>query len=215
MMSEVLFFFVFIVLIIVLLLIDIGAFGKKDHEIGFREALAWTTVWVTLALSTWLFIFFFGEKIHNPRSVEDIENLILKYGHQIALIENNFDASLAIYRKNLALEYLTGYVVEYSLSLDNIFVIVMIFYSFNIEKIYYHRVLFWGILGAIIGLVLGFALISSFSSAGSIFAGVNAIITLDLIFNVVIFALLIGLIGGIYHGIKASRVRPVIVLKGN
>jgi tellurite resistance protein TerC len=54
------------------------------------------------------------------------------------------------YDRNLSLEYLTGYLIEYSLSVDNIFVIIMIFLSFNIQQRYYHRVLFWGILGAII-----------------------------------------------------------------
>lgn len=148
--NEILIFVGFVVLIIILLMIDIGAFGKKDHIIGFREALSWTTVWVSLSLITWILIYFFGNKIHDPSDMKELVDLVKKYGHQIVLIENDFDASLAIYRKNLALEYLTGYVVEYSLSLDNIFVIVMIFYSFGVEKIYYHRVLFWGILGAII-----------------------------------------------------------------
>jgi tellurite resistance protein TerC len=55
-----------------------------------------------------------------------------------------------LYDKNLSLEYLTGYLIEYSLSVDNIFVIIMIFLSFGIHKKYYHRVLFWGILGAVI-----------------------------------------------------------------
>lgn len=149
-LNESLVFGGFIAIIIILLMIDIGAFHKKDHEIGFKEALTWTIIWVSLALFTWVFIFFFGDKIHNPTSFNDLQELVDKYGHQIALVPNDFDASIVIYRKNLALEFLTGYVVEYSLSLDNIFVIVMIFYSFGVQKIYYHRVLFWGILGAIV-----------------------------------------------------------------
>ncbi len=140
----------FIILILILLMIDLGAFHKKDHEVGFKEALGWTSVWVLLALATWLFIYFFGEKIHGPSNFEALRDLVSKYAHPINLIEGDFDASLAVYRKNLALEYLTGYVVEYSLSIDNIFVIVMIFYSFGVERKYYHRVLFWGILGAIV-----------------------------------------------------------------
>ena len=149
-LNEFFVFGIFLIFIIVLLMVDIGAFRKKDHEIGFKEALIWTFVWVSLALLTWMFIFFFGDKIHNPSDLSDLKKLVEKYGHQIVLADNNFEASLSIYRKNLALEYLTGYVVEYSLSLDNIFVIVMIFYSFGVQKIYYHRVLFWGILGAIV-----------------------------------------------------------------
>lgn len=149
-LSEFLIFGGFLVVIFTLLMVDIGAFHKKDHEISFKEALSWTTVWVSLALITGLLIFLFGDKIHNPTNLADLKALVQKYGHQITLVDYDFDASLSIYKKNLALEYLTGYVVEYSLSLDNIFVIVMIFYSFGVQKKYYHRVLFWGILGAII-----------------------------------------------------------------
>ena len=58
--------------------------------------------------------------------------------------------ALDLYNRNLSLEYLTGYLIEYSLSVDNIFVIIMIFLSFNIQSRYYHKVLFWGILGAIV-----------------------------------------------------------------
>lgn len=148
--NEVIIFIAFLTLIVILLLIDIGAFHKKDHEIGFKEALGWTSVWVGMAMLVWLFIFFFGEKIHGPANFDELSELVRKYGHPIQLIEGDFDASLSVYRKNLALEYLTGYVVEYSLSIDNIFVIIMIFYSFGVQKKYYHRVLFWGILGAII-----------------------------------------------------------------
>jgi tellurite resistance protein TerC len=59
-------------------------------------------------------------------------------------------ASLELYRSNLALEFITGYLIEYALSVDNIFVIVLVFTAFSVREKYYHRVLFWGILGAII-----------------------------------------------------------------
>lgn len=148
--SEFIVFSGFLVLIIIMLMVDIGVFHKKDHEVGFKEALGWTSVWVFFALLTWLFIYFFGEKIHSPSNFQELSELVVKYAHPIQLIDGDYEASLAVYRKNLALEYLTGYVVEYSLSIDNIFVIVMIFYSFGVERKYYHRVLFWGILGAIV-----------------------------------------------------------------
>jgi len=131
-------------------MIDIGVFHKKDHIVGYKEALILTTGWVLLALVSWALIYFFGDKIHGPSSYNELEEIVKKYGHPIQLIQNDFEASLAIYRKNLALEFITGYLVEYSLSVDNIFVFVMIFISFGVQKIYYHRILFWGILGAII-----------------------------------------------------------------
>ena len=140
----------FIALIIVLLMLDIGIFHKKDREVSFREAIRWTLLWITLALISWLLIYLFGDKIHGPQNSTELKELILKYGHPITVIEGDFEKSLAIYRQNLGLEFITGYIIEYSLSIDNIFVIVMIFYSFGVDKKYYHRILFWGILGAII-----------------------------------------------------------------
>lgn len=140
----------FILIIIVMLMMDIGIFHKKDREVSFKEALGWTSLWVSLALISWLLIYLFGDKIHGPASIEDLKELVAKYGHPITLAEGNLEQSLAIYRQNLGLEFITGYIIEYSLSIDNIFVIVMIFYSFGVDKKYYHKVLFWGILGAII-----------------------------------------------------------------
>jgi len=142
----------FLVLIVLMLMIDIGVFHKKDHEVGYKEALTWTTVWVFMALGTAVFIYFFGGLIHNVQSVDDVIAMAYEYGHPIQkqLVGISNEDAVRIYQHNLALEYLTGYVIEYSLSIDNIFVIVLIFFSFNVEKKYYHRVLFWGIIGAIV-----------------------------------------------------------------
>jgi tellurite resistance protein TerC len=140
----------FLVLIILMLMVDIGVFHKKDHAVSFREALGWTILWISLALFSGLLIYLFGEKIHGITNGTQLEAIIEKYGHPITFYADDFERSLAIYRQNLALEYLTGYLIEYSLSIDNIFVFVLIFYSFGVDKKYYHRVLFWGILGAIV-----------------------------------------------------------------
>src|SRR5690606_17219747 len=81
-------------------------------------------------------------------------------------IPDDFAASLAVYNNNLALEYITGYVVEYALSVDNIFVMVLVFSSFGVPAKYYHKVLVWGIIGAIVlrflFIFLGAALITQF-----------------------------------------------------
>lgn len=156
----------FLVLILLMLMIDIGVFHKKDHVVGYKEALTWTGVWVFLALATGVFIYFFGDLIHDVNSLEDVKVKAAEYGHPILnqlseLNPGQDKEALHIYRRNLSLEYLTGYVIEYSLSIDNIFVIVLIFFSFNVEKKYYHRVLFWGILGAIVMRFLFIFLASS------------------------------------------------------
>lgn len=132
-----------------MLFIDIGIFNKEAREVSFKSALYWTIGWVSLSLIFWGVIYLFGDKIHNPQNIDELIALIEKYKHSI-VISDNFSELIVVYRHNLALEYITGYLIEYALSVDNIFVILMIFYSFGLEKKYYHKVLFWGILGAII-----------------------------------------------------------------
>lgn len=140
----------FVLLIAVMLAFDIGVFNKKNHEVKFNEALGYTLLWVSVAMIFWGAIYLYGHLIHSIDNIEQLKELVVKYDHPITLIDNDFEASLSIYRRNLGLEFLTGYIIEYSLSIDNIFVILMIFLSFGVNKLYYHKVLFWGILGAII-----------------------------------------------------------------
>jgi len=181
--QETIILFGFLVLIVIILAIDMGVFHKKNHEVGFKESLMFTSIWVSLALLCWGFIYFFGHWIHGPENMEELKELVEKYSHPITLVEGNFDKSLSIYRQNLGLEFITGYIIEYSLSIDNIFVILMIFYSFGVEKKYYHRVLFWGILGAIVmrflfifissALIQHFAWILYFFGALLVFTGIK------------------------------------------
>ena len=115
----------FIAVIIIFLALDLGVFNRKAHVIKTKEASIWTTVWVTLALSFsgviyWLFS---AEMVENPTGLTPDTALI---------------------------KYITGYLIELSLSIDNVFVIAVIFSSFKIPEKYQHRVLFWGILGAIV-----------------------------------------------------------------
>lgn len=131
----------FILLVVIFLALDLGVFHKNDQVIKSKEAGIWTAVWVTVALS------FSG---------------VIYWLFSSGLVENPTDLS-----PNYAvIKYLTGYLIELSLSIDNVFVIAVIFSSFNIPARYQHRVLFWGILGAIIfrGLMIlfGVALINKF-----------------------------------------------------
>ncbi len=115
---------IFIGLIVIFLAIDLGVFNKEDHVIKSREAAIWTAVWVSVALAfSGVIYWIFAEGImDNP---------------------TNLTAGTAV------LKYITGYLIELSLSIDNIFVIAVIFSAFQIPAQYQHRVLFWGILGAI------------------------------------------------------------------
>jgi len=131
----------FIFLIILFLALDLGIFNKKDHIIRSKEASLWTALWVTIALSFsgviyWLFS---SNLIDNPTQMTPNEAVI---------------------------DFITGYLIELSLSIDNVFVIAVIFSAFSIPPIYQHRVLFWGILGAIIFralmILFGITLITKF-----------------------------------------------------
>ncbi len=133
-----------------MLFIDIGIFNKEAKEMGFKSALYWTIGWVSLSLIFWGVLYLFGDHIHGIDNIEKLKQVIAQYNHPINIETDDYEYLLSKYRQNLGLEYITGYLIEYALSIDNIFVILMIFYSFGLEKKYYHKVLFWGILGAII-----------------------------------------------------------------
>uniref|UniRef100_UPI0040568BF4 TerC family protein n=1 Tax=Candidatus Electronema sp. TaxID=2698783 RepID=UPI0040568BF4 len=146
--------FLFILLILSLLFLDLGVFHKQNKVISAKEALLWTMFWVALALLFNVFIFY-------------------AYSHNwigIGLGEHALKSG-----KDAALKFFTGYIIEKSLSLDNIFVIAMIFSYFKVEGKYQHRVLFWGILGALIMravmILAGTALIQTFDWMIYLFGG--------------------------------------------
>ena len=147
---ELSFFGLFILFIITILFIDLGVFNRKPHPIKFKEAAIWCVVWVTFALAFYIFLKYRGELIHSPSSLQDLQHLTAKYKHNIVLPTTGFDQALIIYKNNLALEFLTGYLIEYALSVDNVFVMVLIFLAFGVRTKHYKRILFWGILGAIL-----------------------------------------------------------------
>ncbi|WP_318639918.1 TerC family protein [Flavobacterium ardleyense] len=132
----------FFIAIFIFLALDLGVFNKNPHIISSKEAGIWTAIWVTLsAMFSGVIYWLYGtDYIANP---------------------DGLTQSLA------AVKYITGYLIELSLSVDNIFVIAVIFASFKIPPQYQHRVLFWGILGAVFfrGLMIyfGVILINKFS----------------------------------------------------
>ena len=111
----------FLLFVLIMLAIDLGIFNRKEHVVSFKEATIWSAVWVVLAV-----IFGFGFYQYSAS----------KFGEEVGY--------------QLALEFFTGFVIEYSLSIDNIFVFVLVFSYFAIPAKYKHRVLFYGILGALV-----------------------------------------------------------------
>lgn len=105
-----------------MLALDLGVFHKHSHTVGFKEALFWSLAWITLAL-------------------------LFNLGLYFIALETFKDSEIA---KEVALEFLTGYLIEKSLSIDNIFIFVVVFGFFAIPAKYQHRVLFFGIIGALV-----------------------------------------------------------------
>lgn len=132
---------VFIAFIILFLALDLGVFNRTPHVIKTKEAAIWTGIWVTVALS------FSG---------------IIYWVFNEGLVEN----PTGLTPQSAVLKYITGYLIELSLSIDNVFVIAVVFSSFAIPKKYQHEVLFYGILGAVVFRALmiffGVALINKF-----------------------------------------------------
>ena len=128
----------FTLFVLAMLALDLGVFHRKAHVVGIREALAWTAVWITLALgfNVGVYVWFGAER---------------------------------------ALEFLTGYVIEKALSVDNIFVFLVVFAVFAVPAALQHRVLFWGILGALVMravfILAGAALLQRFHWIVYVFGG--------------------------------------------
>jgi tellurite resistance protein TerC len=126
----------FLALVLAMLALDLGVFHRRSRVIGISEAAVWTTVWVITAL-------LFNAGVHHLYH-HHVFGIGLEIGH-------------ALTGGQAALQFFTGYVIEKSLSLDNILVIALIFTYFRVPAQYQHRVLFWGILGAIVlrGVMIG------------------------------------------------------------
>lgn len=118
-------------LVLLLLALDLGVFHRQAHRVSFKEALTWSVVWVALAL---LFNYLF------------YQYALWKFPQDPRLVGS--DAT--VLAKQVGLEFFTGYLVEKSLSVDNLFVFVAVFAFFGIPEQYQHRILFYGIIGALI-----------------------------------------------------------------
>jgi tellurite resistance protein TerC len=139
----------FIAFVLLMLALDLGVFHRKAHVITVKEAFAWSGVWLTLGVAFAVFLYFaYDAQWFGLGSVADAVDGLRNDG------------------ESATEKYLTGYIIEKSLSVDNIFVIAMIFSFFVVPPLYQHRVLFWGILGALLlrgaMIALGARLIAEF-----------------------------------------------------
>ena len=147
----------FIGFVLALLALDLGVFHRQAHVVSMREAFGWSAVWIALGLSFSLFVY------------NGYEHQWLGLGTTPDIVDKSpeYPEGRTNDGRSAVIKYLTGYVVEKSLSVDNVFVIAMIFSFLAVPQIYQHRVLFWGILGALLlrGVMIGVGarLIADFS----------------------------------------------------
>ena len=165
-MTEILFLGGFVVFIAAILVLDMLVIDRKAHVVSIKEAGTWTGVWIGLALLFSVFLWFHGDMVHGIENMQELQAVAARYAAHLKLDASDFEASLQQYRHYMTISYISGYLIEKTLSVDNLFVMMMIFTSFGVGKNEYQHVLNWGILGAIvlrfIFIFLGAAIISRF-----------------------------------------------------
>jgi tellurite resistance protein TerC len=139
------FYALFTLFVLGMLALDLGVFHKSAHEVSVKEAAGWSVAWISLAM---IFCFGFWHYVqwklpHYPPLLEALAAKGITDTAAIAVEAGKL-------ANQTALEFLTGFVVEKSLSVDNIFVFIVVFSYFGVPKMYQHRVLFFGIIGALV-----------------------------------------------------------------
>ena len=175
MSTEVISTLVFLVFIIAVLLVDLLLIGRKVHIISMREAAIWSAIWVAMGISFYFVILHFGHILHGIESLEHLHEIVGRYNPYLEFKTDTFAEMLSEYKKSQAINYISGYFIEKTLSIDNIFVMLMILQSFSVPHKDYKLVLFWGILGAIVlrfvFIFAGVAIIHRFEWVLFVFGG--------------------------------------------
>jgi len=147
--SNWIFWLLFNLFIVAMLALDLGVLHRRTHTVEFREAIGWTALWVALAAVFAVLIHFFGQVMVGGSTHSNSQ---------------------------LSLEFITGYVIEQSLSIDNLFVFLLIFRYFHVPRELQHGVLFWGIAGALvmraIFIFAGVALLNRFAWIAYVFGAI-------------------------------------------
>lgn len=144
----------FTTLVLAVMALDLGVFHRKAHVVKAKEALGWTALYVTLSLLFAVAVYFL-------------------YEHHVAGLGKDVDGGVLLNGWDAAMQYLAGYLIEESLSVDNIFVIALIMGHFCVPPEFQHRVLFWGVLGVLvmrgIMIAIGAALFNAFTWTAYVF----------------------------------------------
>ncbi len=167
----------FITIVLLLLALDLGVFHRRAHVVSVREALTWSVIWVITAL-LFACLVYFGYEHHWLGLGFDPDPADRSAAHPDGRVN---DARSAL------VKFLTGYVIELSLSVDNLFVIAMVFGYFAVPRMYQHRVLFWGILGALVMrgamIAIGARLVAEFSWILYVFGVILMLTAVKMLFS--------------------------------
>jgi tellurite resistance protein TerC len=165
----------FLVFIVGVLMIDLVFVGRKVHVISTREAVVWSIIWISLGLSFYFVLFYFGHLLHGISTPEKLREIAKLYNPDLVFKSQDFEQMLREYRAAQSINYLSGYFIEKTLSIDNIFVMMMILTGFAVPQKDYKLILFWGIFGAIvlrfIFIFAGVAIIHRFEWVLFVFGG--------------------------------------------
>lgn len=150
MSGNLLFFILFLIAVLIVLMLDLLVIGRKSHEVTIREAAIWSAIWISTALGFSLFLRFFGEMVHGISNQEELNQVIGHFYPYLSQDTADYSVKLETFRKAISINFISGYLIEKSLSVDNLFVMMAILKAFSVKKAAYKPVLFWGILGAFI-----------------------------------------------------------------
>jgi tellurite resistance protein TerC len=128
----------FLLLIIFVLMIDLLVVGRNSHVVSTKEALGWTSIWFMLAMGFYVFLMFYGHLLHGITSKEELLGVVTRYAPELHFQLTDFEGMVGEYRNHMATSYLAGYFIEQTLSIDNVFVILLILQGFSVPLKNWH-----------------------------------------------------------------------------
>lgn len=176
----------FLVSVALGLMLDLGFLGKEQKALTPKQAIWRTLAWITAGLLCSLVIYYFHYNLHNLNAVSDFQVFKQTYGSNF-IVFDDINKCRESFSKEAFINYITGYFVEYSLSVDNLFVIMLIFSSFGISTSDQKRILVWGVIGAVLMrflfIFLGGLMIQQFHWMIYLFGGFLIITGLKVLFS--------------------------------
>ncbi len=166
MSAKVFIILIFVLVVVSSLILDLGIFSKNKHEsLTVKQSIQRTALWFGLGLLSVLAVYTFHYQIYGITDIQGLQQYATKF-HSNFEISSDFNQSLHNFRVATTTAYFSGYILEYALSIDNLFVMLLIFSTFKVSEYNEKRILLWGVLGAMIlrllFVVLGSAAIIQF-----------------------------------------------------